>query len=89
MKSLCMVDFRKYSRVRKWTVGISRGEEVIAVIRVSGTIDRKIIAREFINKIREVSESKNCKAVIIGIDSSGAILSTLIQCGQKLNQVSC
>jgi len=30
VKSLCMVDLRKYSRVRKWTVGISRGKEVIA-----------------------------------------------------------
>jgi protease IV len=73
VKPLCMVDFRKYSRVRKWTVGISRGkeQEVIAIIRVSGTIDRKIIAQEFINKIREASESKNLKAVIIRIDSSG------------------
>jgi len=71
VKSLCMVNFRKYSRVREWTVGISRGEEVIAIIRVSGTIDRKIIAQEFINKIREVSESKNLKAVIVRIDSSG------------------
>ncbi|CAI8589575.1 unnamed protein product [Vicia faba] len=80
-KDLPMVDYRKYSRVRKWTVGISGGKELIAVIRASGSISRVksqlsvsssgIVAEEFIEKIRTVRESKKFKAAIIRIDSPG------------------
>jgi ClpP class serine protease len=55
---------RKYSRVRKWTLGLSGGKDQIAVIRASGSISRvrsplsgpgsAIIAEQFIEKIRSV-----------------------------------
>ncbi|KAK7411295.1 hypothetical protein VNO78_02728 [Psophocarpus tetragonolobus] len=80
-KDLPMVDYRKYSRVRKWTVGISGGNDHIAIIRASGSISRVesqlsvsssgIIAEKFIEKIRTVRESKKFKAAIIRIDSPG------------------
>ncbi|KAH1254460.1 Serine protease SPPA, chloroplastic [Glycine max] len=83
-KDLRMVDYRKYSRVRKWTVGIPGGKELIAIIRASGSISRVesqfsvsssgIIAEKFIEKIRTCSfpsESKKFKAAIIRIDSPG------------------
>ncbi|CAJ2642007.1 unnamed protein product [Trifolium pratense] len=75
------VDYRKYSRVRKWTVGISGGKEQIAIIRASGSISRVksqlsfsssgIVAEEFIEQIRTVRESEKFKAAIIRIDSPG------------------
>jgi protease IV len=50
--------YRKYSRVKKWTVGISGDKEMIAVIRASGTINRVggkgIIGEKFINEIQMV-----------------------------------
>ncbi|GFZ12186.1 signal peptide peptidase [Actinidia rufa] len=80
-KNLPTVDYRKYSRVRKWTLGLSGGKDQIAVIRASGSISRVrgpfsvsssgIIAEQFIEKIRSVRESKRYKAVIIRIDSPG------------------
>ncbi|XP_058768439.1 serine protease SPPA, chloroplastic-like [Vicia villosa] len=80
-KDLPTVDYSKYSRVRKWTVGISGGKELIAIIRASGSISRVksqlsvsssgIVAEEFIEKIRTVRESKKFKAAIIRIDSPG------------------
>ncbi|KAK7304214.1 hypothetical protein RJT34_15337 [Clitoria ternatea] len=80
-KDLPMVDYRKYSRVRKWTVGMPGGNELIAIIRASGSISRVqsqlsvsssgIIAEKFIEKIRSVRESKKFKAAIIRIDSPG------------------
>ena len=55
---------RKYSGVRKWTLGLSGGKDQIAVIRASGSISRVrgplsvpgsgIIAEQFIEKIRNV-----------------------------------
>ncbi|KAI9088467.1 hypothetical protein K1719_029916 [Acacia pycnantha] len=79
--SLHMVDYRKYCRVRRWTVGISGGKDLIAIIRASGSISRVkgplsasrsgIIAEKFIEKIRKVRESKQYKAAIIRIDSPG------------------
>ncbi|KAK7281700.1 hypothetical protein RIF29_09910 [Crotalaria pallida] len=79
--NLPTVDYRKYSRVRKWTVGISGGKELIAIIRASGSISRVesqfsvsssgIIAEKFIEKIRSVRDSKKFKAAIIRIDSPG------------------
>ncbi|KAG5049526.1 hypothetical protein JHK85_010629 [Glycine max] len=69
-KDLRMVDYRKYSRVRKWTVGIPGGKELIAIIRASGSISRVesqfsvsssgIIAEKFIEKIRTVRGSRGC-----------------------------
>ncbi|PSR95743.1 Serine protease [Actinidia chinensis var. chinensis] len=80
-KNLPTVDYRKYSRVRKWTLGLSGGKDQIAVIRATGSISRVrgpfsvsssgIIAEQFIEKIRSVRESKRYKAVIIRIDSPG------------------
>ncbi|RDX74742.1 Serine protease SPPA, chloroplastic, partial [Mucuna pruriens] len=59
-----MVDYRKYSRVRKSTLGLSGGKELIAIIRASGSIRRVegplssrssgIIGEKFIEKIRNV-----------------------------------
>ncbi|KEH32069.1 signal peptide peptidase A (SppA) 36 kDa type protein [Medicago truncatula] len=81
VKKLPVVDFRKYSGVRKWTVGISGGKDLIAVIRASGTIRRTegpfsapskgVIGEKFIEKIRRVRESNKFKAAIIRIDSPG------------------
>lgn len=61
---LGLIKYRKYSRVRKWTVGISGGKELIAIIRASGSISRVksqlsvsgsgITSEEFIEKIRTV-----------------------------------
>ncbi|KAL8216073.1 hypothetical protein R6Q57_022910 [Mikania cordata] len=80
-KKLPTVDYKKYSRVNRWTVGLSGGKDKIAVIRASGSISRVqgpfsspssgIIAEQFIEKIRIVRESKTYKAVIIRIDSPG------------------
>ena len=65
------VHFSKYSRIRKWTVGISKAKERIAIIRASGSIGSNIIAENFIKKIRKVRLSKKIKAVIIRINSPG------------------
>ncbi|XP_052142672.1 serine protease SPPA, chloroplastic [Oryza glaberrima] len=80
-KSLRMVDYSKYSRVSKWTLGLQGGGEQIAVIRASGSITRTrsplsvpssgIIAEQLIEKIRTVRESEKYKAVILRIDSPG------------------
>jgi len=71
VKSLPMISFRKYSKVRKWTVGISEAKEQIAIIRVLGTMDSDIVTRNFIEKIGMVKDSKKIKAVIVRIDSVG------------------
>lgn len=57
-------NYRRYSRVRKWTLGLSGGGDQIAVIRASGSISRVrsplsvsgsgIIGEQFIEKIRTV-----------------------------------
>ncbi|KAJ7956530.1 serine protease SPPA, chloroplastic-like [Quillaja saponaria] len=80
-KSIPMVDYRKYSRVKKWTLGLSGGKDQIAIIRASGSISRVkgplslpgsgIIGEQLIEKIRSVRESKRYKAAIIRIDSPG------------------
>lgn len=80
-KDLLLVDYRKYSRVRKWTLGLAGGREQIAVIRASGSISRVrgrfstsssgIVGEQFIEKIRQVRASKRYKAVILRIDSPG------------------
>ncbi|XP_027125102.1 serine protease SPPA, chloroplastic [Coffea arabica] len=80
-KSLPMVDYRKYSGVRRWTLGLTGYKDQIAVIRASGSISRArgpfstrgtgIIAEDIIEKIQTVRESKRYKAVIIRIDSPG------------------
>ncbi|KAF5934040.1 hypothetical protein HYC85_030211 [Camellia sinensis] len=79
-KNLPTVDYRKYSMVRKWTVGLSGGKDLIAVITASGRISRAwglnvpssgIVGEQFIEKIRRVRESKRFKAVVIRIDSPG------------------
>ncbi|KAJ0829349.1 putative peptidase S49, ClpP/crotonase-like domain superfamily [Helianthus annuus] len=80
-KKLPLIDYKKYSKIRKWSVGLSGGKDRIAVIRASGSISRVggslfspssgIIAEKFIKKISKVRDSKKYKAVIIRIDSPG------------------
>ncbi|RZC61064.1 hypothetical protein C5167_022830 [Papaver somniferum] len=80
-EKLRMVDYKKYSRVKNWTLGLTGGKDQIAVIRASGSISRVkgslsisssgIVGEQFIEKIREVRESKRYKAVVIRIDSPG------------------
>ncbi|KAD4385415.1 hypothetical protein E3N88_25583 [Mikania micrantha] len=80
-KKLPLIEYKKYSRIRKWILGLSGGKNQIAVIRASGSISRVvgsffspssgIIAEQFIKKIRKVRDSKKYKAVIIRIDSPG------------------
>ncbi|KAH7851963.1 hypothetical protein Vadar_018912 [Vaccinium darrowii] len=89
-KNLPAVDYWRYSRVREWTVGLSGGKDLIAVLRASGRISRargpfnipstSIISEQFIEKIRRLRESKRFKAVVIRIDSPGgdALASDLI-----------
>ncbi|KAK1407392.1 hypothetical protein QVD17_39007 [Tagetes erecta] len=80
-KKLPLIEYKKYSRIRKWSLGLSGGTDQIAVIRASGSISRVggsflspssgIVAEEFIKKITKVKDSKKYKAVIIRIDSPG------------------
>ncbi|KAK4781928.1 hypothetical protein SAY86_016030 [Trapa natans] len=80
-KKLPMVDYKKYSKVGKWTVGLSGGKDLVAVIRASGSISRVksslsspssgIVGEQIVEKIRSVRESKKYKAAIIRIDSPG------------------
>ncbi|CAH1428253.1 unnamed protein product [Lactuca virosa] len=80
-KKLPLVAYKKYSKIRKWSLGLTGGKDQIAVIRASGSITRVggsffepssgIVAEKFIEKIRKVRESKRYKAVIIRIDSPG------------------
>ncbi|KAL0430995.1 UNVERIFIED_CONTAM: Serine protease SPPA, chloroplastic [Sesamum radiatum] len=80
-KNLPTVDYRKYSRVKKWTLGLTGFRDQIAIIRASGSISRVrgplsasssgIVAEQFIEKIRSVRESKRYKAVVLRIDSPG------------------
>ncbi|XP_020587491.1 serine protease SPPA, chloroplastic [Phalaenopsis equestris] len=80
-KSLLMVDYGKYSRVRKWTLGLESGVDRIAIIRASGAISRTkiplslpgsgIIGEQLIEKIRSIRDSKKYKALILRIDSPG------------------
>ncbi|XP_009415541.2 serine protease SPPA, chloroplastic isoform X1 [Musa acuminata AAA Group] len=89
-KKLLMVDYSKYSRVRKSTLGLDGGREQIAIIRASGNITRTrgplsvagsgIMAEQLIEKIRSIRDSDRYKAVILRIDSPGgdALASDLI-----------
>lgn len=80
-KKLLTVDYKKYSKVKNGTVGLTGGKDQIAVIRASGSISRArsplsisssgITSDKFIEKIRTARESKKYKAVIIRIDSPG------------------
>ncbi|KAK4479295.1 hypothetical protein RD792_014806 [Penstemon davidsonii] len=80
-KLLPTVGYRKYSSVRRWTLGLSGYQHRIAIIRASGSISRtkgrfqlpssRIVAEQFIEKIRRVRASKKYKAVVIRIDSPG------------------
>ncbi|XP_059638680.1 serine protease SPPA, chloroplastic-like, partial [Cornus florida] len=80
-KYLQLVHYRKYTRVRKWTLGLSDGKDKIVIIRASGRISRVrtalrtpssgIISKQFIHKICSVRTSKIYEAVIIRIDSPG------------------
>ncbi|KAJ0049131.1 hypothetical protein Pint_16334 [Pistacia integerrima] len=63
-KNLPIVDYRKYSGVRKWTLCLTGGKDQIAVIRASGSISRVrsplslsssgIVGEQLIEKIRTV-----------------------------------
>ncbi|KAH6824242.1 signal peptide peptidase [Perilla frutescens var. hirtella] len=80
-KLLPTVGYRKYCNVRRSTLGLTGSKDMIAIIRASGSISRtqgrfnasssRIIAEQFIEKIRKVKVSKKYKAVVIRIDSPG------------------
>ncbi|CAN7064688.1 unnamed protein product [Brassica oleracea var. botrytis] len=80
-KKLPTVDYKKYSGVKKSTLGLSGGRDQIAIIRAGGSISRvkgplstpgsSIIAEQLIEKIRSVRENKKYKAAVIRIDSPG------------------
>ncbi|KAL5725642.1 hypothetical protein ACHQM5_008766 [Ranunculus cassubicifolius] len=80
-KKLLTVDYKKYSKVKNRTLGLTGGKDQIAIIRASGSISRArsplsisssgITSDKFIEKIRTVRESDKYKAVIIRIDSPG------------------
>ncbi|KAL2610043.1 hypothetical protein R1flu_028616 [Riccia fluitans] len=80
-KKLPSVDYRKYCKVKAWTLGLSGGGDRIAVIRAVGGISRArggvslssegIVSDSFIEKIRQVRDSKDFKAVVLRIDSPG------------------
>ncbi|MFS7939447.1 putative peptidase S49, ClpP/crotonase-like domain superfamily [Helianthus anomalus] len=63
-KKIPLIEYKKYSRIRKWSVGLSDGKDRIAVIRASGSITRVggsffspssgIVAEQFIKKISKV-----------------------------------
>uniref|UniRef100_A0A0D6R6D8 Peptidase S49 domain-containing protein n=1 Tax=Araucaria cunninghamii TaxID=56994 RepID=A0A0D6R6D8_ARACU len=68
-RELQVVDYGKYSRVRKWTLGLSGGRDKIAVIRASGSISR--VRGRFSTSRSGIVDSKRYKAVILRIDSPG------------------
>ncbi|EPS58819.1 hypothetical protein M569_15993, partial [Genlisea aurea] len=77
-KNLPTVDYRKYSRVKKWTLGLTGYKDQIAIIRASGSISRGrsplssgIVADQLIEKISKARDSKKYKAVVLRIDSPG------------------
>ncbi|XP_010905778.1 serine protease SPPA, chloroplastic isoform X1 [Elaeis guineensis] len=80
-KNLLIVDYSKYSKVRKWTLGLEGGKVQIAIIRASGSISRtrsplsipssSIVGEQLIEKIRTVRDTQKYKAVILRIDSPG------------------
>ncbi|CAG7904555.1 unnamed protein product [Brassica rapa] len=80
-KKLPTVDYKKYSGVKKSTIGLSGGRDQIAIIRAGGSISRvkgplstpgsSIVAEQLIEKIRSVRENKKYKAAVIRIDSPG------------------
>ncbi|CAN1831985.1 Serine protease SPPA, chloroplastic [Linum perenne] len=89
-KDLPTVDYKKYSKVTNWTLGLNSGEDAIGVIRASGLVvmawsllntPGSAITPESIKKqIRKIRESKKYKAAVIRIDCAGgdALASDLI-----------
>ncbi|CAN0923478.1 Serine protease SPPA, chloroplastic [Linum grandiflorum] len=77
-KDLPTVDYKSYSKVMNWTLGLNSGEDAIAVIRASGLVVEKwgllsmpgsVITPDIIKKqFRIIRESKKYKAVIFRID---------------------
>ncbi|XP_062116812.1 serine protease SPPA, chloroplastic isoform X2 [Humulus lupulus] len=65
-KFLSLVDYRKYCKVRKWTLDLLGGKDQIALIRASGSISRVrgplsspgsgIVGEQLIEKIRTVRD---------------------------------
>lgn len=80
-KTLPTVDYRRYCRVRRWTLGLTGYSNQIAIIRASGSISRArgplsssssgIVSEKFIEKIHRVRDSKRYKALVLRIDSPG------------------
>ncbi|CAI0544037.1 unnamed protein product [Linum tenue] len=78
---LPMVDYRKYSGVMNWTLGLNGGKDEIAVIRACGCIavtssfanfpGDGVTAARVIEQIRIVRESKKYKGLVLRIDSAG------------------
>ncbi|KAI5063344.1 hypothetical protein GOP47_0021891 [Adiantum capillus-veneris] len=80
-KNLPVVDNKKYSRVKLWTLNLAGSKDQIAVLRAVGSISRTkgginvggegIVSDQFIDQIRQVRDAKNFKAVVLRIDSPG------------------
>ncbi|CAN1251874.1 Serine protease SPPA, chloroplastic [Linum perenne] len=89
-KDLPTIDYKRYSKVTNWTLGLNTGEDVIGVIRASGLVvmgwtlfnlpGSPITPANIKRQIRIIRESKKYKAAIIRIDCSGgeALASDLI-----------
>ncbi|KAJ0886183.1 putative peptidase S49, ClpP/crotonase-like domain superfamily [Helianthus annuus] len=62
----------KYSRIRKWSVGLSCGKDRIAVIRASGSIGPVgIIAEQFIKTISKVRGIRRLSSELIALGFDG------------------
>ncbi|MCO5558983.1 hypothetical protein L7F22_012574 [Adiantum nelumboides] len=80
-KNLPVVENKKYSRVKLWTLNLAGSKDQIAVLRAVGSISRTkgginvggegIVSDQFIDQIRQVRDAKNFKAVVLRIDSPG------------------
>ncbi|KAI3686589.1 hypothetical protein L1987_80269 [Smallanthus sonchifolius] len=78
---LPVVGYKKYSRVKKWTLGLSGGSDEIAVIRASGSISRvrepfsssnsALLLNNLLRRFTRQEVYSRYKAVIIRIDSPG------------------
>lgn len=78
VSSFPIISFRNYSLVRKWTLGLSEfnikpAQELIAIIRVFGTV-QKGTTTNFLKNLLLVENSIKIKAVVIRIHCAGGDL---------------
>ncbi|CAN0923469.1 Serine protease SPPA, chloroplastic [Linum grandiflorum] len=80
-KDLPTVDYKRYSKVKNWTLGLNSGEDAIGVIRASGLVVTQwslmnmpgsaITPDNIVKQLRIIRDSKKYKAVILRIDCCG------------------